>query len=136
MLLCISPCIVYFTCDPANGVSLYVSNIYSNNMCFLTKVMFQISRICFKSNSYVSNIHIMFPISDVCFQYTFFVSKCKWCFQTTTFPRYVSNIHGVCFQCTWSHFTLTLTTPWPWLHPNPNLVLTLIQIWNWTLIWM
>ena len=37
---------------------------------------------------------LMFPISNVCFQYTFFVSNRQWCFQTTMFPMYVSNIHG------------------------------------------
>ena len=60
---------------------------------FQTKVMFPMYRLCFQSNSYVSNIQIMFPISDVCFQYTVYVSKRKWCFQTTMFPMYVSNIH-------------------------------------------
>ena len=61
---------------------------------FQTKVMFPMYRLCFQSNSYVSNIQIMFPISYVCFKYTVYVSKRKWCFQTTMFPMYVSNKHG------------------------------------------
>ena len=61
---------VYFTCDPVNDVSLYVSNI----------CVFPICRICFQSNSYVSYIHFLF-------------AKCKLCFQPTMFPMYVSNIH-------------------------------------------
>ena len=74
---------------------------------FQTKVMFPMYRLCFQSNSYVSNIQIMFPISYVCFQYTVYVSKRKWCFQTTMFPMYVSNIHGavnkyqIAFCCIW-----------------------------------
>ena len=35
----------------------------------------------------------MFRIYNFCFQYPIHVSKCKWCFQTTMFPMYVSNIH-------------------------------------------
>ena len=66
-------------------------------LCFQTKMMFPISRICFQTLFYVSNILFLFLISDVCFQYTFFVSKRKWCFQTTMFPMYVSNIHGARF---------------------------------------
>ena len=46
----------YFTCDPVNDVSLYVS------------------KLCVFPNE-----------SDI--------SKCKWCFQTTMFPIYVSNIY-------------------------------------------
>ena len=73
----------------------YMFPIY---VCFQTKVMFPICRICFQSNSYVSNIRFLFPISNACFQYTFFVSKCKWCFQTTMFPMYVSNIHRATYS--------------------------------------
>ena len=60
---------------------------------FQTKVMFPMYRLCFQSNSYVSNIQIMFPISYVCFQYTVYVSKCKWCFQTTMFPNCMFPIY-------------------------------------------
>ena len=43
--------IAFFTCDPSNDVSLNVSNIY---MCFQTKLMFPICKICFLSNSNIS----------------------------------------------------------------------------------
>ena len=80
-------------------VSLYhITYMFPIDVCFQTKVIFLISRLCFQSNSYVSNIHIMFPKSNVCLQYTFFISKCKWCFQTTMFPMYYSNIHRA-VQC-------------------------------------
>ena len=68
----------------------YMFPIY---VCFQSNMMFPISNFCFQTLFHVSNIQFLFPISDVCFQYTFFVSKRKWCFQTTMFPMYVSNIH-------------------------------------------
>ena len=75
----------------------YMFPIY---VCFQTKIMFPIYRICFQTLLHVSNILFLFPISDVCFQYTFYVSKRKRCFQTTMFPMYVSNIHGAAFPIT------------------------------------
>ena len=62
---------VYFTCDPANYVSLYVSNIFYIDylpqrglvyVCFQTKVMFPICRIFFQSNWYVS--FFQYPMYD------------------------------------------------------------------------
>ena len=76
--------------------------------------MFPMYKLCFQSNSYVSNIQIMFPISDVCFQYTDYVSKRLFMFPISNFcfqyPMHVSNIHFLfpnandvskrqCFQC-------------------------------------
>ena len=75
----------------------YMFPIY---VCFQTKIMFPIYRICFQTLLHVSNILFLFPISDVCFQYTFYVSKRQRCFQTTMFPMYVSNIHGAAFPIT------------------------------------
>ena len=62
----------------------YMFPIY---MCPQTKVMFQISRICFQYPMYVSNTHFLFPNAN--------------------------DVSNVCFQCTWIHFTLTISTPLP-----------------------
>ena len=53
--------------------------------------MFRICRIGFQSNSYVSNMILEYwqyqmYVSNI----LIFVSKCRWCFQTTMFPMYVS----------------------------------------------
>ena len=71
----------------------------------------------------------MFPISNFGFQYPIHVSNFKWCFQTTMFPMYVSNIYralvtGVdvvdrCGRGWWQNFargfTLMLVTLSLWI---------------------
>ena len=44
------------------------------------------SFFCFQSHNHVFNLRILFPIY-------FDVSNLFWCFQSTMFPMYVSNLH-------------------------------------------
>ena len=69
--------IVYFTCDPINDVSLYVSNI-----CM------------FPNESDVFNMQIMFPNAFLCFQYPIFVSNIQ-----SMFPNANDVSKRQCFQC-------------------------------------
>ena len=67
--------------------------MFPNALFPISNSMFPISDVCFQYTNYVSKRLFMFPISNLCFQYPMYVSKWKWCFQTTMFPMYVSNIH-------------------------------------------
>ena len=75
--------------------------------------MFPMYRLCFQSNSYVSNIQIMFPISYVCFQYTVYVSKRKWCFQNRFIWKFkASTIYHYGGCCVWGYVVFEVICIW------------------------
>ena len=88
---------ICFICDPKfaefNLIIFIIILMFPNALFPISKSLFPISEVCFQYTNYVSKRLFMFPISNLCFQYPIHVSKWKWCFQTTMFPIYVSNIH-------------------------------------------
>ena len=88
---------VRFICGPKFAefslIIFIIILMFPNALFPISNSMFPISDVCFQYTNYVSKRLFMFPISNLCFQYPMYVSKWKWCFQTTMFPMYVSNIH-------------------------------------------
>ena len=92
--------IVYFTCDPVNDASLYISNI-----CM------------FSNESDVSNIENMFPILFVCFHYPMYVCV-MFPINIFLFPNANDVSKRQCIQCmfpiyiepilSFGHMTVTL----------------------------
>ena len=72
--------------------------------------MFRNAFLCFQYPIFVSNIQCMFPIYNFCFQ------------MQMMFPN--DNVSNVCFQYTWSHFSLT--SPFPW---DSRFLIHFIGIW-------